>query len=272
MEITKDFIRDILHLKTVNDKKDVEVIHKWICAVNHDFALFYDNERYDNDDDKFRDAVIELSTNFAKNYSLEDVRTVAKYYELMKGCFIVDNIQKLSHDFNIFTCDAKTITELRECVVEYVYDRINKVNKLVETNPTNLPNITSHTLHDPIDNEIIVVRVCEYDSNMIILKRDSHTIYIPFDCDVNYFIKSRKEHSNIDATYHSFEPFKITNPPQTKYIVCIYDIPKKEYNLSVEDDLGNAIKKYYKSTPRFNDLNFIIQYKDNNGENPIFPV
>ena len=126
MEITKDFIRDILHLKTVNDKKDVEVIHKWIYAANHDCSLFYDNERYDNDADKFRDAVIELSTTFAKNYSLEDVRTVAKYYELMKGCFIVDNIQKLSHDFNIFTCDAETIDGLRECVVDYVYNNINR--------------------------------------------------------------------------------------------------------------------------------------------------
>ena len=271
MEITKDFIRDILHLKTVNDKKDVEVIHRWIYAVNHDCALFYDNERYDNDANKFRAAVIELSTKLAKKYSAEDIRTVAKYYELMNDWSIVDNIRKMSYDFNIFACDAETIDELRECVVEYVYDSIiNKVDKLVETNPTNLPNITSHTLHDPIDNEIIVARAC--DSNMIILKRDSHTIYIPFDCDVNYFIKSRKEHSNIDVTYHSFEPFKITNSSQTKYIVCIYDIPKKEYNLSVEDDLGNAIKKYYKSTPRFNDLNFIIQYKDNNGENPILSM
>ena len=269
MEITKDFIRDILHLKTVNDKKDVEVIHKWIYAANHDCSLFYDNERYDNDADKFRDAVIELSTKLAKNYSAADVRTVAKYYELLKDWSIVDNIQKLSYDFNIFTCDAETIDGLRECVVDYVYD---KVNKLVETNTTNLPNISSHTLRDPIDKEIIVGRVREYDSNLIVLERDTHTIYIPFDCDVTYFIKLREEHSNIDATYHSFEPFKIITSPQDKYIVCIFNIPKKEYNFSVEDDLGNAVKKYYKSTPRFNNLNFIIKYKDNNGENPIFPV
>ena len=124
MEITKNFIRHILYLKTVYKKEDVETIHGWLYAVNHDCALFYDAERYDNDADKFRDAVIELSTNFAKNYSLEDVRTVAKYYELMKGCFIVDNIRKLSYDFNIFTCDAKTITDLRECVVDFVYNSI----------------------------------------------------------------------------------------------------------------------------------------------------
>ena len=125
MEITKDFIRDILHLKTVNGENDVEVIHKWIYAVNHDCSLFYDNKRYDNDANKFRDAVIELSTKLAKNYSAEDVRTVAKYYELMKDWTIVDNIQKLSYDFNIFTCAAETIDGLRECVVEYVYDSIN---------------------------------------------------------------------------------------------------------------------------------------------------
>ena len=124
MEITKDFIRDVLHLKTVNGEKDIEDIHKWVYAVNHDCSLFNDNERYDNDADKFRDAVIELSTKLAKDYSAEDVRTVAKYYELMKGCFIVDNIQKLSHDFNIFTCDAKTINELREFVVDFVYNSI----------------------------------------------------------------------------------------------------------------------------------------------------
>ena len=124
MEITKDFIRDVLHLKTVNGEKDVEAIHKWIYAVNHDLALFYDNERYDNNANKFRDAVIELSTKLAKDYSADDVRTVAKYYELMKDWSIVDNIQKLSYDFNIFTCDAKTINELRECVVDYVYDSI----------------------------------------------------------------------------------------------------------------------------------------------------
>ena len=73
-------------------------------------------------------------------------------------------------------------------------------------------------------------------------------------------------------TYYSFEPFKIINPPQTKYILCIYDIRKQEFNLSVESDLGDAVKKYYKATPRFNNLNFIIKYKDNNGENPILPV
>ena len=124
MEITKDFIRDILHLKTVYGEKDVEVIHKWVYAVNHDLALFYDKERYDNDANKFRDAVIELSTQWAKKYHADDVRTVAKYYELMKDWSIVENIQKLSYDFNIFTCDAETIDGLRECVVEYVYDRI----------------------------------------------------------------------------------------------------------------------------------------------------
>ena len=261
MEITKDFIRDILHLNGVGEK-DVEVIHKWIYAANHDCSLFYDNERYDNDADKFRAAVIELSTKLAKNYSAEDVRIVAKYYELMKDWSIVDNILKISYDFNIFTCDAETIDGLRECVVDYVYDRI--INK-VETNPTNLPDITSHTLHDPIDNEIIVARVLEYDSNFIILERDTHTIYIPFDCSITYFIKSRSEHSNIDVSYHPFEPIKIITSPQDKYILCIFDIRKKEYNFSVESDLGNAIKKYYKATPRFNNLNFIIKYKDNNG-------
>ena len=117
MEITKDFIRDILHLKTVYGEKDVETIHKWVYAVNHDLALFYDDERYDNDADKFRDAVIDLSTKWAKKYSAEDVRTVAKYYELLKDWSIVENIQKLSYDFNILTCDAETIDELRECVV-----------------------------------------------------------------------------------------------------------------------------------------------------------
>ena len=124
MEITKDFIRDVLYLKTVYGEKDVEAIHKWIYAVNHDLALFYDKERYDNDADKFRDAVIELSTKWAKKYHADDVRTVAKYYELLKDWSIVDDIQKLSYDFNIFTCDADTIDGLRECVVEYVYDRI----------------------------------------------------------------------------------------------------------------------------------------------------
>lgn len=262
MEITKDFIRAMLHLNGVGEK-DVEIIHKWIYAANHDCSLFYDNERYDNDADKFRDAVIELTTKLAKNYSAEDVRTVAKYYELMKDWSIVDDILKISYDFNIFTCDAETIDGLRECVVEYVYDRINKVDKLVETNTPNLPNITVYTLRDPIDKEIIVGRVLEYDSNFIILERDTHTIYIPFDCDVTYFIKLREEHSNIDATCHSFEPFKIITSPQDKYIVCIFNIPKKEYNFSVEDDLGNAVKKYYKATPRFNNLNFIIKYKDN---------
>ena len=157
---------------------------------------------------------------------------------------------------------------MRECVVEYVYDRINKV----ETNTTNLPNISSHTLHDPIDNEIIVARVLEYDSNFIILERDTHTIYIPFDCSITYFIKRRSEYSNIDVSYHPFEPIKIITSPQDKYILCIFDIRKQEYNLSVEDDLGDAVKKYYKATPKFNNLNFIIKYKDNNGENPIFPV
>ena len=258
MEITKDFIRAILHLNGVGEK-DVKVIHKWIYAANHDCSLFYDNERYDNDANKFRDAVIELSTKLAKNYSAEDVKTVAKYYDLMKDWSIVDNILKTSYDFNIFTCDAETIDGLRECVVDYVYDRINKV----ETNTPNLPNITAYTLRDPIDKEIIVGRVLEYDSNFIILERDTHTIYIPFDCDVTYFIKLREEHSNIDAICHSFEPFKIITSPQDKYIVCIFNIPKKEYNFSVEDDLGNAVKKYYKATPRFNNLNFIIKYKDN---------
>lgn len=127
MEITKDFIRDVLHLKTVNGEKDVENIHKWVYAVNHDIALFHDDRRYDNDANKFRDAVIELSTKLAKNYSAEDVRTVAKYYELMKDWSIidkVDNILKTSYDFNIFTCDAETIDGLRECVVDYVYDSI----------------------------------------------------------------------------------------------------------------------------------------------------
>ena len=124
MEITKDFIRDILHLKTINGEKDVETIHEWLYAVNHDCALFYDDERYDNDADKFRYAVIELSTKLARKYSVDDVITVAKYYELMKDWSIVDNIRKLSYDFNIFTCDAKTITDLRECVVDYVYDSI----------------------------------------------------------------------------------------------------------------------------------------------------
>ena len=117
-------IRDVLHLKTVNGENDVEIIHKWIYAVNHDLALFYDDERYDNDANKFRDAVIELSTKLAKNYSAEDVSTVAKYYELMKDWNIVENIKEISYDFNIFTCDAETIDGLRECVVEYVYDRI----------------------------------------------------------------------------------------------------------------------------------------------------
>lgn len=84
MKITKDFIRDVLHLKTVNGEKDVEDIHKWIYAVNHDLALFYDDDRYNNNAGKFRDAVIELSTKLAKNYSADDVRTVAKYYELLK--------------------------------------------------------------------------------------------------------------------------------------------------------------------------------------------
>lgn len=124
MEITKDFVRDVLYLKTVNGENDVEVIHKWIYAVNHDLALFYGKERYDNNARKFRDAVIELSTKWAKKYSAEDVRTVAKYYELLKDWSIVDDIQKISYDFNIFTCDAETIDGLRECVVEYVYDRI----------------------------------------------------------------------------------------------------------------------------------------------------
>ena len=128
MEITKDFVRDILHLKTVYGEKDVEVIHKWIYAVNHDLALFYDKERYDNDANKFRDAVIELSTQWTKKYSADDVRTVAKHYELLTDWSIVENIQKLSYEFNIFTCDAETIDGLRECVVEYVYDRINKVD------------------------------------------------------------------------------------------------------------------------------------------------
>ena len=269
MEITKDFIRDILHLKSINGEKDVEVIHKWVYAVNHDLALFYDDERYDNDANKFRDAIIELSTKWAKNYSAEDVRTVAKYYELMKNWSIVDNIQKLSYDFNIFTCDAETIDGLRECVVDYVYDRI--INK-VETDTTNLPDISSHTLHDPIDKEIIVGRVLESDSNFIILERDTHTIYIPFDCSITYFIKRRNEYSNIDVSYHPFEPIKIITSPQDKYILCIFDIRKQEYNLSVENDLGNAVKKYYKATPKFNNLNFIIKYKNNNGENPILPV
>ena len=269
MEITNDSIRHVLHLKTVNGENAVEIIHKWIYAVNHDLALFYDNERYDNDANKFRDAVIELSTKLAKNYSAEDVRTVAKYYELLKDWSIVDNIQKLSYDFNIFTCDAETIDGLRECVVDYVYDRI--INK-VETNTTNLPNISSHTLRDPIDKEIIVGRVLEYDSNFIILERDTHTIYIPFDCSITYFIKRRNEYSNIDVSYHPFEPIKIITSPQDKYILCIFDIRKQEYNLSVENDLGNAVKKYYKATPKFNNLNFIIKYKNNNGENPILPV
>ena len=124
MEITKDFIREILHLKTVNGENDVEVIHKWIYAVNHDLALFYGKERYDNNAMKFRDAVIDLSTKLAKKYHADDVRTVAKYYELMKDWSIVDNILEMSYDFNIFTCDAETIDGLRECVVEYVYNRI----------------------------------------------------------------------------------------------------------------------------------------------------
>ena len=124
MEITKNFIRHILHLKTVYKKEDVETIHGWLYAANHDCALFYDAERYDNDADKFRDTVIKLSTKLARKYSVDDVITVAKYYELMKDWYIVDNIRKLSYDFNIFTCDAKSITDLRECVVDYVYDSI----------------------------------------------------------------------------------------------------------------------------------------------------
>ena len=92
--------------------------------MNHDCALFYDAERYDNDADKFRDAVIKLSTKLARKYSVDDVITVAKYYELMKDWSIIDNIRKLSYDFNIFTCDAKTINELREGVVDYVYNSI----------------------------------------------------------------------------------------------------------------------------------------------------
>ena len=265
---------DVLYLKTVNGENDVEVIHKWVYAVNHDLALFYDDERYDNDANKFRDAVIDLSTKWAKKYSAEDVRTVAKYYELLKDWSIVDDILKISYDFNIFTCDTETIDELRECVVEYVYDRIiNNVDKLVETNnqtdssSTNLPVITSHCLHDLIDNEIIITYA--YRANLIILERDSHTIYIPFDSDVNDFIKYRKEHSNVDVSY---QPFKTIDSPQTKYIVCTYDTQKKEYNLSVEDDLGNAIKEYYKATPKFNNFNFIIKYKDINGENPILSM
>ena len=124
MEITKNFIRHILHLKTVYKKEDVETIHGWLYAANHDCALFYDAERYDNDADKFRDTVIKLSTKLARKYSVDDVITVAKYYDLMKDWSIVDNIQKISYDFNIFTCDAETIDGLRECVVEYVYNRI----------------------------------------------------------------------------------------------------------------------------------------------------
>ena len=124
MEITKNFIRHILHLKTVYKKEDVETIHGWLYAANHDCALFYDDERYGNDADKFRYAVIELSTKLARKYSVDDVITVAKYYELMKDWSIVDNIRKLSYDFNIFTCNAKTINELRECVVDFVYDTI----------------------------------------------------------------------------------------------------------------------------------------------------
>ena len=89
MEITKNFIRHILYLKTVYEKEDVETIHGWLYAVNHDCALFYDNERYDNDANKFRDAVIELSTKWAKDYSAEDVRIVAKYYELLKDWSII---------------------------------------------------------------------------------------------------------------------------------------------------------------------------------------
>ena len=115
---------DVLYLKTVYGEKDVEVIHKWIYAVNHDIALFYDDERYDNNAGKFRNAVIDLSTKWAKKYSADDVRTVAKYYDLLKDWTIVDNILEMSYDFNIFTCDAETIDGLRECVVEYVYDRI----------------------------------------------------------------------------------------------------------------------------------------------------
>ena len=125
MEITKDFIRDVLYLKSVYSEKDVESIHGWIYAVNHDCALFHDDERYKNDADKFRDAVIELSAKLATKYSVDDIRTVAKYYELMKDWSLVDNIRKISYDFNIFTCDAKTIDELREFVVDYVYNNIN---------------------------------------------------------------------------------------------------------------------------------------------------
>ena len=88
----------MLHLNGVGEK-DVEVIHRWIYAVNHDCALFYDNERYDNDANKFRAAVIELSTKLAKKYSAEDIRTVAKYYELMNDWSIVENIRKMSYDF-----------------------------------------------------------------------------------------------------------------------------------------------------------------------------
>lgn len=79
MEITKNFIRHILYLKTVYEKEDVETIHGWLYAVNHDCALFYDDERYDNDADKFRDTVIELSTKLAKNIlrkMLEQLRSI----------------------------------------------------------------------------------------------------------------------------------------------------------------------------------------------------
>ena len=92
MEITKDFIRDVLYLKTVYGEKDVETIHKWIYAVNHDLALFYGKERYDNNAMKFRDAVIDLSTKWAKKYHADDVRTVAKYYELLKDVLVTYDV------------------------------------------------------------------------------------------------------------------------------------------------------------------------------------
>ena len=78
MEITKDFIRAVLCLKTISEKKDVEDIHQLIYTANHDLALFFDSKRYDNDANKFRNAVIELSTKLSKKYSADDVRTVTK--------------------------------------------------------------------------------------------------------------------------------------------------------------------------------------------------
>ena len=271
MGITKDFIRAVLCLKTISEKKDIEDIHQLIYTANQDLALFCDNERYDNDANKFRNAVIELSTKLSKKYSLDDVRTVTKYYELMKDWSIVDNIRKLAYDFNILTCDAETIDGLRECVVDYVYDNINKVDKLVESDNqtdsflTNLVKITADCLYDSIDNEIIVTNA--YWANLLILERYNHTIFMPYeskDLDaVNRFIDRRKKHSNLITTKYEYMHFKQDESSQSIYIVCTYDTLNKKYNIILKDDLRNAIKKYFDLTPKFDRFNFIIKYKDN---------